>query len=65
MLTDEILSESKALVAEWVRHWTREGRLDGGLDKFARADLEERIAGALAKVAPKPKTARGKAQSND
>jgi hypothetical protein len=61
MLTDEILSEAKELVAAWVKHWTREGRLDGGLDKFARADLEEKIAGALAKAAPKPKAKKGKA----
>lgn len=63
MLTDDILRDAKALVKAWVDHWSREGRLDGGLDKFARADLEERVAGALANAAPKPK-AKGKAQSD-
>lgn len=63
MLTDEIVRDAKALVKAWVDHWTLEGRIDGGLDKFARTDLEGRIAGALASIAPKPK-AKGKAKAN-
>lgn len=60
MLTDEILRDAKALVKGWHDHWLREGRLEGGLDKFARADLEERVAGALANSAPKAKTKKAK-----
>lgn len=64
MLTDETLRDAEALVKGWHDYWLKEGRIEGGLDKFARADLVERVAGAMAKTAPKAKTSK-KAKSDD
>ena len=63
MMTEDNLADAETLVKGWHDYWLREGRLEGGLDKFARADLVERVAGALAKQKPAPKS-RKKAQSN-
>ena len=48
---------AEKLVTEWEKHWQREGRLEGGLDRFAKADLIERITAATAEQ-PKKKGAR-------
>lgn len=55
MMTDQIVADAEALVKGWVDHWQREGRIDGGLDRLARADLVERVAAALAEAQPAPK----------
>lgn len=39
--------QAERLVNAWERQWQREGRLDGGLDRVARADLVSRISDAL------------------
>lgn len=64
-ITDDDTAE--ALVDAWVKHWTREGRLDGGLDKVARADLVKRVNAAMSRTETKPAKAGGrkaKAEAN-
>ena len=64
MLTNQDLVDAEALVKSWHDHWMMEGRIDGGLDKFARQDLVERLATALANRPAPNKQTRKKAQAN-
>lgn len=67
MQTEDFITKADDLVSEWVRHWQREGRLEGGLDRFAKKDLVERVALAMSQqgeTKPVKKNGKQKAEAN-
>lgn len=55
------IADATEFVNTWEKHWLREGRLEGQLDKRAKEDLIARVAGLMARKA-EPKAKKAKAE---
>ncbi len=58
MQTPDFITDADELVTDWARKWQREGRLEGGLDRFAKKDLVDRVALALSQAQGETKPAK-------
>lgn len=50
--------EAKRIVDGWADYWQKQQRLNGSLDRFAKADLIDRVTLALAEASPPDDTSK-------